>query len=223
MVWCPNTGVVCNLHIKPKPKTAFVITDYKEDKDPELLEVEKEMQRILRSKGFKVEYARDIKRGKSILCKICEAMQAVGLGIVLYSNKSPRKSIPNIFFEASFMYAMGKEVVMIGHRVKRPSDLDGIEWIHVTDKKSIHAQLPERIIAVKDMTEYYLSVGELLERTEKYSDAADYYIKAALINHSKDAVAKLGNLSVQINKKELPGHKVLTDHIDSFISLLPKR
>ncbi|MBA7555085.1 hypothetical protein ES705_47735 [subsurface metagenome] len=133
MIICPNDE--CDKLIPYIPKSAFLIISYPKKNEKgykEITEIEKMIEIILEKNDFSLEIAKKKLSPRSMLCKICEYIQATSFSIVIYTSGTPNRSIPKIFYEIGIAQAFGKSVYLINdEHTKRPSDLIGLEWVTI--------------------------------------------------------------------------------------------
>jgi len=72
----------------------------------------------------------NIKGTGNLYCKICELILSSAFGVALVTKNTPKRALPNIFFEIGLMVAFGKEILVLTDSLKNiPSDLHGKEVI----------------------------------------------------------------------------------------------
>ena len=219
MFWCPNSGDACEHKIVPKPKSAFLIMpfSYPEENKIEIDKIEKIIKDCFEEIDFSARTARDVRQSGNLLCKICENIQSVAVGVVIYTENTPKNSLPNIFYEAAIMHVYGKEVILVGYNIKIPSDLNGLEWILPKDLNGLREEMRKRLKKLPEKQSYFLTLGEFGEDAKNYEEALEYYMRAALISPEK-SIQNLKNLYNTI--KDRPEYRNITKRVDFFIRLL---
>jgi hypothetical protein len=202
MLWCPNSGGICGETVTPLPKTALYITDVSKSPYPDRLTIERNIRSLLRNYGFGVIFAPDYKRGANVLCKICRLIQQVPIGYLIYDRTANRHAIPNIFYEASLMHYLGRDLIMIGFREKRPSDLESVEWIHYKTSEQVLEDFEERLRTILD-TEVYTSFSEIEISAGNDLVGMEYLKKVLLISPTATTLERMKNTNEKI--KEITG------------------
>lgn len=220
MFWCPNTGDECVRKIIQNPESAFLIMpfNYPPEFQSEINLIEKTVIECFEEISFSVKTARDIVKRGNLLCKICENIQSVAVGVVLYTGNTPKASTSNIFYEAGILHNLAKETIFIGYDIEKiPSDLRGLEWIKVDNVDSLRKELKKHLKTLSDLQSYCIKLGLLEEDAKNYEKALEYYIKATLIS-SEDSLKYLRKLNLKLkNKSE---YSNLSERINNFINFL---
>ena len=230
VIWCPNNqGEECSHPIIPKPKSAFLIMSYQIENSTELDLIEKAIRNIFKDINFNIITARDIKKRGNMLCKICEQIQSVPIGIVLYTGKTSGDSLPNIFYETGMMHTLGKDIFLIGYKIsKRPTDLSGIEWIMANDIKELRSELKKQIKTINELPSWYIFNAKRSEQEGNLEKAADNFMKSVLISPEgyinyliefRDRLKELILLQTEMGD-EISGHESLLKRLNNFVDLL---
>ena len=193
MIWCPNSGDECAHLSQPHPRSVLLMIGTPRNNGT-LSAIESAVIGVFESEGYNVEIARNVARGSNILCKICELIQSIPIGVVVFTKDLEPKTVANIFYEAGLMHTLGKEVVFVGFDVRRPSDLDGIEWIHASDTEELERRLRERLEGMPERAADYNTLGEHHKDVENYEKAAEYFMKAVLLSGDASAASSLESL-----------------------------
>ena len=100
ITFCPKSGDECIKKIQPRPKSIFLMSQTPKGNDEN-----KAIERVVigtleksRSK-YRVIIGRKIHKSGDFLCKLCQNIRAVTLGIAIYSNETPSLTLGNIFYE----------------------------------------------------------------------------------------------------------------------------
>jgi hypothetical protein len=203
MIWCPNTGSICGERVTPLPQTAFLIAAAEKPKSGSpRLEIESQVTAILGKHGIEPIFASTYRRGGNILCKICMLIQQVQIGVLIYESTVKRRTIPNLFYEASLMHYLGKELIMIGHETPRPSDLESVEWIKFENKSQFKRAFQDRLKRILQMKGYYENTANIEIGAGNYLVAIEYLKKAILIEPEEALIRKLSDTNDEIKPIE---------------------
>lgn len=216
MLWCPNSGEECEKKIVPHPKSGFLIISYKENIE-EINGIENTVREVFEEKNFSLRIAKEIRGRRNILCKICENIQSVAVVIVVYTQNTPKKSAPNIFYEAGMAHFLGKEVMFIAYKTKMPSDLSGLEWIDANDMDDLRNKLSLQLDDIMDLAEHAKILGKNEENTNNFEKAVEYYIKAVLISGDQESVDALVNIKEKIKQFDVLNKLYLK--VNNFLKL----
>ncbi len=206
MIICPNSGDECSKNlIKPKIKTAFLIIAYPDESEQEIFEkiheIEKTIINSLNNENYNVILAKN-ERGKNLYCKICQQIQSVPIGILVYTTETPSKSFPNLFLELGLMTSFGKELILVkDYKVNIPNDLHGLDWIHFKNMKDLSKQLSEQIQQYEKVSDYYYNdMGKLFREKGDIIKTIDYYKRAYLLFPRTEILEDLKILLDEISK-----------------------
>lgn len=201
IIICPNTGDECDKHIQYIPKSAFLITAYLNKNEgfyEEITKIEETLRSILKRNDFSLEIAKDKFTTGNMLCKICAYIQATSFSLALYTSKTPKRSVPNIFYEIGIAQTFGKSVYLMGgKKIKRPSDLGGLEWVKFDDINDLDQKFEDIFNKVNQKSKYYNTIGNLKFNAKNYGEAFWYYKTAYLLNPTDE----IKNTIIKINEK----------------------
>lgn len=201
MIICPNAGDECDKLIRYIPKSAFLIISYPKKNEKgykEITEIEKRIEMILEKNDFSLEIAKKKLSPRSMLCKICEYIQATSFSIAIYTSGTPNRSIPNIFYEIGIAQAFGKSVYLINdEHTKRPSDLIGLEWVTIEKISDLDQKFDDIFNGLKDFFELNIMWGDYNFDAKNYEIAFWYYKNAYLLNPTLETKNKI----LEINKR----------------------
>lgn len=221
MIWCPNTNGICSELITPLPRTALYITDVNRGPHPNRVTIEKRIRSILRQNNIDVIFAPDYKKGSNILCKICKLIQQVSMGYLFYDRSARRQAIPNLFYETSLMHYLGKDIIMIGFKERRPSDLESIEWIQYENLNQVIRDFKSRLRTILDL-KVFLSYADIEINSGNYLIGMEYLKKILLFNPNIEVLTKLRSTNelisqVETLKKEYHRNVHFIDTIDNWL------
>lgn len=222
MLWCPNSDGICAELITPLPRTALYIADVNRKPHSDRIAIERRIKSILGKKGFDVVFAPDYKKGSNILCKICKLIQQVPLGYLIYDRNARRQAVPNLFYEASLMHYLGKDVIMIGFKERRPSDLESIEWIHYENTSQVIKDFEERLKAVLDVA-VFTSFADIEINAGNYLIGIEYLKKVLLISPNRNTLENLNSTNklleqMPVLSQEYKRNIHFINSIDSWLS-----
>lgn len=219
MLICPNSGDECHKRIKPLPKTAFLIISYSGEK---FREIENTIVKTLKEKDYQVILAKDIKQSRNLLCKICQTIRSTPIGIIVYTEDTPKRSLPNIFYELGLITAFGKEPILIkSKKAKIPSDLHGLEWIEFERLDELAENLSMTIDHLEEIANYYLDRAYICEEAGDTYNAVIFFERSYLLNPKKEILHELDKIREEL-KKEKEGDSTLSrrliDEINNFLA-----
>ena len=120
------------------------------------------------------------------------------MGVLIHDKTAERRTIPNLFYEASLMHYLGKELIMVSHKTRRPSDLESVEWITFESKPKFRRALEDRLKRIFPMRDYYERVANVETDAGNYLTAIEYLKKAILIEPDDALIKKLGDANAVI-------------------------
>lgn len=206
MIICPNSGDECTKQlIKPKSRTAFLIIAYPDENDGEVFDkihnIEQTIIDSFDSNNYNVILARDVK-GRNLYCKICQQIQSVPIGVIVYTEETPSVSFPNLFLELGIMSSFGKELILLkDYKVNIPNDLHGLEWTLFKDAEDLTGQLSEQIEQYEETSDYYYNdMGKFFREKGDLVKVIDYYKRAYLLYPREEILGELDELLEEIGR-----------------------
>ena len=199
-------------------------------------EVEAGMQKIVREQlgdaGFKVISASDIKRTGDYLHKIIALIQGCGIGVAVFSDATPPRTLANIFFEIGYCLALGKptQLVLSGGGVA-PSDFVRTEWIEFDgNEDAFRNRVREYAASMVQYGDYLFNLALTAEEAEEPDLAVTFerFKRAYLVDGSQkslDGVRRLQkklrglNKIPEIGKAMKTTRRNLSDEITGFIRM----
>ena len=146
---------------------------------PEVVEVRRKTDRILREKKFKSIDAASATTGKDYLLKLWMLAVASPVGIAIVHDGIKPQTMANVFYELGLLHAYGKETVVIRiGNVELPSDLVRTEYIPYD--RSFSSQLRNFIDSLSARADYYLTLANNLENNPLL--AIDYLRRSYLLS-----------------------------------------
>jgi hypothetical protein len=149
--------------------------------------------------------AADIRRTSDFLAKIIDLIRGTGFGIALFSDRTPARTLANIFFEIGVAAVLGKPVQLIwtGRNPRSnaaPTDFIRTEWIRyvVDEEERLRQEVNNAISEIEGAaTTFYRQIGDVaLEALEPDLELAFERCKQAVLI-SGDPVARQRILSVR--------------------------
>lgn len=134
---CPLNGGECNLveQIKQEYSDNKIFLDIPYAKKYRTFE--KQIIETLTNAGLDVVEAKQQKRTKMILCKICYMLQTCKYGVADLSYESL-----NVPFELGLMYGLGKDCAILKSvDANQPTDIEGIEYIEYENTDELDERL----------------------------------------------------------------------------------
>jgi len=170
----PHTG-----RIEYRPKTCFIMTKLGRSVPEDINKIRSRLTEFFNDNNISVIDANDVITGKDFLLKIWHILLGVPLGIAIITNKLPKKTLANIFYEIGLMQAYGKETLVIKTLgTKVPSDFVRTEHIDFDDvfEEKLGKYLEKYLTWASD----YEFMSEMLEKNPLL--AIDYLKRAWLIS-----------------------------------------
>jgi hypothetical protein len=179
----------------PRPRGAFLMLSLAELVAPG----EETMVRIaceaLDARRFVAVTAGDVRRTSDFLHKIIDLIRGTGFSIAIFSDRTPAKTLANIFFEIGVALVLGKPVQLVWTardigRSAVPSDFVRTEWIRYTvgEEDRLRRELGSAIDAIEQGATYYRQIGDIaLDAPEPDLELAfERYKQAILISGNRE-------------------------------------
>jgi hypothetical protein len=96
------------------------------------------------------------------------------------------------------MHYLGKELIMIGHGTRRPSDLESVEWIKFENKSQFRKTFEDRLKRILEMKRYYERVADIEIGAGNYLVAIEYLKKSILIKPEQAVIQRLSATNEEI-------------------------
>jgi hypothetical protein len=227
----------------PRPRSAFLMLQL----GAGAASVEQAMaaatRETLTEQNFTAVSADEVRRTSDFLHKIIELIRGCGFGIAIFSDRTPAKTLANIFFEIGVAAILGKPVQLVwsGRNPKgnaAPSDFIRTEWIRyvVGSETQLRRELRDAITQIEEAATYYRSIGDVaVEALEPdFELAFERYKQAVLISDDaptrgrivsiRDRLADIAQRRRGDDTDDLASHRRrLLQTINEFIGLLPPR
>ncbi|NQT67426.1 MAG: hypothetical protein HQ569_07625 [Actinobacteria bacterium] len=194
----PIDGDAHTTNIKFKPKTCFIMTQFKEPIPTAVSIIEAKLKESLNNKSFKYFDANSIVTGKDFLMKIWKLILEVPLGIAIIDGEMPPQTLANIFYEIGILQSYGKETLIIKSKnTKIPSDFIRTEYIEFDE--SFEEKINKFFKSLLEQAEHFEIMAEQLEKNPLL--AIDYIRRAYLLTGNSKLIAKKDKLREQITMK----------------------
>lgn len=158
-----------------------------------------EVRQALQVTDFSAVTASDVRGTGDYLNKIVNLIRGCGFGIAIFSDRTPARTLANIFFEVGMAGVMGKpiQLVLTGEN-PAPSDFVRSEWIAYKrgEEDTFRTALQESLTRINELASYYRAIGEVALEA-RYPDlelAFERFQQAVLIGN--DAIARDGIVRV---------------------------
>jgi len=214
MIICPNTGDECSERVFPEPRTGFLIISSKENS----VETRKKLDAAFNSIGFVLKDAMNIKKTKSIYCKICQQILASAFGVTLITKHTPQNALRNLFLETGLMLAFGKEVIILTDSITNiPSDLRGKEIFVVKDDKDLFDSIVKWNKTILETSSYWEEVADLSLDGKDYEKAFEYLKRTIMLGDMHNSLYLLKKILRKQDQGEINLPERLKLDIENFV------
>lgn len=202
------------------------------------------MGRIVREaldvRSFVPLSAGDVRRTSDFLHKIIDLIRGTGFSIAIFSDRTPAKTLANIFFEVGVALVIGKPVQLVWTARDPgisavPSDFVRTEWISyiVGEEDRLRRDLDGAIDAIEQGAAYYRQIGDIaFEAPEPDLELAfERYKQAILISgdrEDRDRIVRLRDRLAGSGRRRRADSDIASHHarllqtVREFIALLPQ-
>jgi hypothetical protein len=201
------------------------------------------VREILTNQRFTALTAAEVRRTTDFLHKIIDLIRGCGFGIAVFSDRTPARTLANIFFEIGVAAMLGKPVQLIwaGRNPKgtaAPTDFIRTEWIRyvVGEEGRFRDEVADAVSQIGEGATFYRQIGDVaLNAPEPDLELAfERFKQAVLIADDDEARERINGvrdrlLAVTTNpRRQLDGdmasHRArLLRTVTEFIGLLPVR
>lgn len=219
---------------EPRPRHAFLMMQL--DGNPTVADstMAEEVRAALERANFEVVTAGDVRRTGDYLHKIINLIRGCGFSIAVFSDRTPPKTLANIFFEVGLAGMLGKPVqLVLNGENPAPSDFVRSEWISYKrgEEPALRADLDESLEQMKALAGFYRDIGEVALEAERpdLELAFERFKQGVLIGN--DPQSREGVISVQnrlVEARNVEGRDDMATHRDrlfksvsAFLRLLP--
>jgi hypothetical protein len=193
-----------------------------------------EVREALARANFEVVTAGDVRRTGDYLHKIINLIRGCGFSVAIFSDRTPPKTLANIFFEVGLAGMLGKPVqLVLNGENPAPSDFVRSEWISYKrgEEPALRAALDESLEQMNALAGFYRDIGEVALEAERpdLELAFERFKQGVLIGN--DAQSRDGVRSVQnrlVDARIVEGRDDMATHRDrlfksvsAFLRLLP--
>lgn len=120
--------------------------------------------------NFSAVTASDIRGTGDYLHKILELIRGSGFAVAIFSDRTPPKTLANIFFEVGMAGVLGKPIqLLLTGDNPAPSDFVRSEWIAYRrgEDAELRAALDESLGRINELAGYYREIGEVALEAER--------------------------------------------------------
>lgn len=133
-------------------------------------EMANEVRAALARANFAVVTASDVRGTGDYLHKILGPIRGCGFAVAIFSDRTPPKTLANIFFEVGMAGVLGKpiQLVLTGEN-PAPSDFVRSEWIAYRqgEEPALQMALDESLSRIAELARYYREIGEVALEAER--------------------------------------------------------
>jgi hypothetical protein len=224
---------------QPRPRTAFLMIQLGGEILPSIKHMTEVARHVLADLRFNAVTAADVRGTSDYLVKIIDLIRGCGFGVAIFGDRTPARTLGNIFFEIGVAGVLGKPVQLLltGRNPKvspAPSDFVRTEWIRYTDGESAHFEQEFRaaVTHIAAAAQYYRQLGNLA-LTAPIPDlelAFERFKQAVLIGDDAEARLRISQIRDRLavvgkragNDGDLDSHRArLLRAIQEFLGLLP--
>ena len=194
-------------------------------------------------RGFAAVTAADVPRTSDFLHKIIDLIRGSGFSIAIFSDRTPARTLANIFFEVGMALVFGKPVPLVwtGRNPRSsavPSDFVRTEWIRyvVGEEDRLRCDMGRAIDEIEALADYYRKIGDIaLDATEPDLELAfERYKQAVLISADPEARERIIRVRDQLSETarqrradaddDMASHRTrLLQTVSEFVGLLPQQ
>ncbi len=193
-----------------------------------------EAKTALARANFSHVTAGDIRGTGDYLHKIINLIRGCGFAVAIFSDRTPSKTLANIFFEVGLAGMLGKPVqLVLNGENPAPSDFVRSEWIPYKrgDEAAFRIALDESLTEMNALAAFYRDIGEVALEAERpdLELAFERFKQAILIGDdakSRDGVHNVRDRLVEA--RDVQGRDDMATHRDrlfksvsAFLRLLP--
>jgi hypothetical protein len=219
---------------EPRPRHAFLMMQLDGNATVADRTMADEVRAALARANFEVVTAGEVRGTGDYLHKIINLIRGCGFSIAIFSDRTPPKTLANIFFEVGLAGMLGKPVQLIlNGENPAPSDFVRSEWISykLGEEPALRSALDESLAQINALAAFYRDIGEVALEAERpdLELAFERFRQGVLIGD--DAQSRDGVRSVQdrlIDARNVEGRDDMATHRDrlfksvsAFLRLLP--
>ncbi len=146
----------------------------------------------LKKAGFESRAASDLRRSGDFLSKIIRMIRGCGVGVAIFSDATPPRTLANIFFEVGYCLALGKPTyLLLAGKNAAPSDFVRSEWIEYRDREEdqFRRAVEEAFAEIDEYAKYVETLAFAAEDAEEMDPelAFERFRRAYLVSKSKSA------------------------------------
>lgn len=185
--------------------------------------------------------ASEVRRTSDFLHKIIDLIRGCGFGVAIFSDRTPARTLANIFFEIGVAGVLGKPVQLIwSGRDPRsnaaPTDFIRTEWIRYVpgDEDRFRADVRDAISQIEEGATFYTKIGNVaLEALVPDLELAfERFKQAVLISDDAEARRSIVGIRDRLSEAarvrrgqvddDMASHRTrLLQTVSEFLGLLP--
>ena len=155
---------------EPRPRHAFLMLQLDGNTTFADNRMAEEARAALARADFKCVTAGDIRGTGDYLHKITNLIRGCGFAVAVFSDRTPPKTLANIFFEVGLAGMLGKPVqLVLNGENPAPSDFVRSEWISYKrgEEPALRAALDESLAVMNALAAFYRDIGEVALEAER--------------------------------------------------------
>ena len=223
----------------PRPRSTFLMLHLRERADPAEQTMAQISREVLRARRFEPLTAGDVRRTSDFLHKIVDLIRGTGFSLAIFSDRTPARTLANIFFEIGVALVLGKPVQLVWttddpNTNAVPSDFVRTEWIRyvIGAEDGLRRELGSAIEAIEQGAAYYRKIGDIaFDAPDPDLELAfERYKQAILISgdeESRERIVRVRDRLVGSSRRRtdpfMASHRArLLQTVREFLILLPR-
>jgi hypothetical protein len=199
------------------------------------------VREVLARGRFTAVTASEVRRTSDFLHKIIDLIRGCGFGVAIFSDRTPARTLANIFFEIGVAGVLGKPVQLIwsGRNPRSsaaPSDFIRTEWVRYVlgEEDRFRNNISDAIGQIEAGASYYTKIGNVaLEALDPDLELAfERFKQAVLISDEPGARQNIVEVRYRLSAAarahrgdagdDMASHRTrLLQTVSEFIELLP--
>jgi hypothetical protein len=238
LLFSPVNQEEINSPYSPRPRGAFLMVQLGGRPAPTEEAMIHVVREVLADLSFTALTASDVRRTTDFLHKIIDLIRGCGFCVAVFSDRTPARTLANIFFEIGVAAMLGKPVQLVWagrnpRSTAAPSDFIRTEWIRYVPGQDdrLRNEVRDAIAQIEQGAAFYRQIGDIalnarepdlelaFERFKQAVLIADDVGARSRIKAVRDRLAAAG----PVLDGDMASHRArLLRTIDEFIGLLPK-
>jgi hypothetical protein len=222
----------------PRPRSVFLMIQLGGKIAPSISHMTAITRTVLSDNNFNPVTAVDVRRTSDYLVKIIDLIRGCGFGIAIFGDRTPARTLGNIFFEIGVAGVLGKPVQLLltGRNPRTspaPSDFVRTEWIRYADGEDarFEQEFREAVMEIEASANYYRQLGDIALTAPDLELAFERFKQAVLIANDVRSRLRIAEIRERLTAgfarrrvavDDLASHRTrLLSAINEFLSLLP--